>query len=70
MIREEGDMEKKIKDTMTLEEYKKAIEQRLLEFNRKEKTEGFMLGYEEDFQDYYNDDWPVNAVATAMEMGL
>ncbi|VEJ36333.1 Uncharacterised protein [Aedoeadaptatus ivorii] len=49
-------MEKKIKDTMTLEEYKKAIEQRLLEFNRKEKTEGFMLGYEEDFQDYYNDD--------------
>ena len=55
---------------MTFEEWKKAIETRLLMFNSQEKTDWFMNDFKDDLETYYKEDFEQNALTTAMEMGM
>ena len=61
---------KTVMEQMTFEEWKKAIEMRLLMLNSQEETEWFMNNFKDDLETYYKEDWEPNAVATAWEMGL
>lgn len=57
-------------EQMTFEEWKKAIETRLLMLNSQEKIEWFINDFKDDLETYYKEDWERNALAIAMKMGM
>ena len=52
---------------MSFEEYKRAIFERLLELNSKQKAKYLFELIEKDLKTYYEEKWTPNEVATAIE---
>ena len=59
-----------LKETISMEDYKKLVYDCLMKYQHCsiETAEELMTEYEEDFPEFYEDNWPPEAVACGMAM--